>query len=507
MKKLINFLLVLVTLFSGFMLSASASDVLVRSDEGRLPFEDVRDSHWFAQSVEFCYVNDIIAGMNAYTFAPNSDLTRAQFVTMLAKVEGVDTSIYTETVFTDVKSNHWYYKAVSWAYDVGLVSGTAPDKFSPNSPVTRETISRIMWLFMKDKYPCEIPETVLDKYTDKNKISPWAEEGMKYLVGQGVISGMTENTLAPRSNLTRAQAARILSVFIKDYLYGECEHSFKAKNSCVDAPKCEKCGMTQSLATGHLLPEYSCTKGGICEICKAEVVPSDLVHRFSAATCLTAQTCSECGVLRGEPSGHSWIPATCNTPKLCKLCNETEGKALGHTTNNGICKNCGAEIFKSEAHRIGYYMVSKAIPDGKGHYTYDGLFEHKGGDTGYGKIYYDAHNFSYTLGYSYMWSSNRGYLDVAISVVPGTESYALNAEYYENNKLICSGTALIKPGSVKNGETSIKFTNYVGANGDKAWFEGVGSKTLENCVKAADYLLAELCNSGAGAFGFNNINY
>ncbi len=506
MKKTISILLVLTTLLACFVLHVSAAEPVV-SDEARLPFEDIKEGAWYIQDLVFCYVNDVINGMNEYTFSPGSALTRAQFVTMLAKIEGADTKNYSTSQFADVKSSHWYYGAVSWAYEVGLVSGTAADKFSPNATVTRETVSRIMWLYMKDKYTVEVSDNVLFKFTDKDKISAWAEDGMKYMVASGLISGMSETTLAPRSNLTRAQAARILSVFMQGYLYGECKHSFY-EPFCTTSALCMKCGMVKGLPAGHVLDAYDCVTAGKCNVCKNDVEPSKLVHDFTPATCVASRTCRDCGATRGKAKGHVWKEATCTVAKTCTVCKAIEGKALGHTTNNGICKICSSEVFKSEMHRIGYYMVNNGVADGNGHYIYDGLFEHQGSDTGYGAIYYDANNGSYVFAYSYLWSGSGANIAIAVDVARSEANYNIAVvEYHEDNKVICSAKLLFKHYEIKNGGVAVELSEYKGNSTDKAWFASVSNSTLENCLKSADYLLDDLCGAGVDEFNFKNISY
>ena len=150
-RSFISIFIVIATVISCFVftgISVSADT----SDEGILPFEDVSNSYWFADAAQFCYANGVIKGMNEYTFAPNGALTRAQFVTMLANLEGVDLTAYSTNQFSDVKPNHWYYNAVSWAYQMGIVSGTSETVFSPNMQINRETLSRIMMLYMSGKY-------------------------------------------------------------------------------------------------------------------------------------------------------------------------------------------------------------------------------------------------------------------------------------------------------------------------------------------------------------------
>ncbi|MBR4880353.1 MAG: S-layer homology domain-containing protein, partial [Clostridia bacterium] len=165
MKKLISFLLILATVLSCFVLTVSAGEEM-RTDEAYLPFEDVKDSHWFSEAVEFCYANGIIKGMNDYTFGWGGNLTRAQFLTMLATIDGADLTQYSVTKFEDVKSTHWYYGVVAWAYETELTSGVSDTKFGPNQAITRAQIARFMWVYMKDKYAVEVDENCLEQFVD-----------------------------------------------------------------------------------------------------------------------------------------------------------------------------------------------------------------------------------------------------------------------------------------------------------------------------------------------------
>lgn len=340
MKKLISLLLVLATVLSCFMLTVSADQTVV-SDEGRLPFEDVKENHWFTPYIKFCYANGIIKGMTEYTVAPNGTLTRAQFVTMLANLEGVDTSTYTVDVFTDVKASHWYYGAVAWAYSEGVVNGMTETTFQPNGILTRAQLATVMKNYMtKNEYTVEINETALDGFSDKPKTEYWYYNAMIYAVSAGLLSGNSNGTLAATGNVTRAQAAVIFEAFMKNYFYADCEHSF-SEATCTEAPVCSECGLVNGFAAGHVLSAYNCVTGGKCTVCGADVEPSNILHSFMSATCTAPRTCRDCGAQRGEANGHSWNAATCTAPKTCSVCNVTEGSALGHTTTTGTCGRCG----------------------------------------------------------------------------------------------------------------------------------------------------------------------
>ncbi|MBR4881177.1 MAG: S-layer homology domain-containing protein [Clostridia bacterium] len=377
MKKIISFLLVIATLLSCFVLTVSADDT-VASDEGRLPFEDVKSYHWFYTSASFCYANNIIKGMNEYTFGWNGDLTRAQFVTMLASLEGVDTSSYTVDKFTDVKSNHWYSGAIAWAYSKGIVSGMTETTFQPNGVLTRAQMAMVMKNYMtKNGYAVEINSSALNNFTDKPKTEYWYYDAMVYAVSAGLISGNSNGTLAPTGNVTRAQAAIIFHSFMLDYYYGECEHEF-AEASCTESAVCTKCGLADDIPMGHFLTAYDCVTGGKCTVCGVEVEPSKTLHNYREASCTAPKTCELCGVIRGEALGHKWNAATCTTaktcsvckktegsakghnwkaatctePKTCVVCNLKEGKALEHNIETGICDGCGRQFYATDFNKI-----------------------------------------------------------------------------------------------------------------------------------------------------------
>ncbi|MBQ3182355.1 MAG: S-layer homology domain-containing protein, partial [Clostridia bacterium] len=326
MKKIISLLLVLATVLSCFVLTVSADETTVVSDEGRLPFEDIRENHWFTPYIKFCYANGIIKGMTEYTVAPNGTLTRAQFVTMLANLEGVDTSSYTVDKFTDVKSGHWYYGAVAWAYSEGVVNGMTDTTFQPNGVLTRAQLSVVMNNYMKDKYTVELNENALDGFSDKPKAEYWYYDAMVFAVSAGLLSGNSNGTLAATGNVTRAQAAVIFEAFMKNYFYAFCEHSF-SEATCTEAPVCSECGLVNGLPCGHTLSAYDCVTGGKCMTCEADVEPSAILHSFMSATCTAPRTCRDCGTTRGEANGHKWNAATCTAPKTCVVCNAKEGYA------------------------------------------------------------------------------------------------------------------------------------------------------------------------------------
>ncbi len=176
------------------------------------PFTDVSATAWYYGAIEYCYKNNIMTGVDTTHFAPGATLTRGQFVTLLARLHGVESS-EGRVPFTDTASNHYYYKYLVWAYTNNIVSGTSPDKFSPNAPITREQLCVILYNYEKYKGTVgEFSDVLLYDYSDNQSISSWAREAMGWAVYNRVITG-SDSKLLPRDNATRAQAA----VIIKNY--------------------------------------------------------------------------------------------------------------------------------------------------------------------------------------------------------------------------------------------------------------------------------------------------
>lgn len=189
-----------------------AEDVI---NELHNPFTDVKIEAWYSDSLAYCIQRGYVSGVSKNSFMPNSTLTRAQFVMMLAMLDGAELSVYTDTPsgFDDVKPNHWYHTAVTWAAQNGYVSGMSQTSFAPNSNVTRQQLARMFWVYAQDNGYDMTSNADLTVFEDESKIAYWATEGVTWAVSKGIISGMSETTLIPGGNATRAQAARMLMVF------------------------------------------------------------------------------------------------------------------------------------------------------------------------------------------------------------------------------------------------------------------------------------------------------
>ncbi|MBQ3182516.1 MAG: S-layer homology domain-containing protein [Clostridia bacterium] len=216
MKKIVALMLLVAAL-----LSCSVS--VLADGEAGMPFTDVKESHWFYDEVSYAYTNGIFKGMTETTFEPNTAMTRAMFVRTLANIEGVDLEAYNGvTDFRDVAQTHWYAPAVQWAVEQGITSGVSATRFNPNTYMTREQLVTMLCNYSKLKGLLLGDDAdALAGFEDADKVSSWAEESMRCAVRAGLVTGVTETTLAPKGESTRAQVARILMLYIEMFKIDE----------------------------------------------------------------------------------------------------------------------------------------------------------------------------------------------------------------------------------------------------------------------------------------------
>lgn len=182
----------------------------------KTPFTDLT-SKWYIPFVEKAYENGIMNGMTPSTFEPASSMSRAMFVKVLANLEGLSFDNTVPTVFSDVQVGRYYTGPVAWASKNGVVNGVSPTEFAPNNPVTREQMCAMLIRYAEYKN-IKLDQSVTPvTFDDENKISNYAKEYVKICQRAGIISGMTPTTFEPKGNATRAQVAKIFSVFY-DYL-------------------------------------------------------------------------------------------------------------------------------------------------------------------------------------------------------------------------------------------------------------------------------------------------
>ena len=184
-----------------------------QNQSGTLPFTDVKTGDWFYEAVQYVYDKGMMTGVSADRFAPASTTTRGMIVTILYRLEN-EPAVSGGSAFTDVESGAWYADAVAWAAANDIVNGTSATTFAPNSPITREQMATMLYRFAQYKGMDAVTlQENLTGYPDGDQVSDYAIPAMNWAVGQGLIAGMENGTLVPQGSATRAQVATILMRF------------------------------------------------------------------------------------------------------------------------------------------------------------------------------------------------------------------------------------------------------------------------------------------------------
>lgn len=181
-----------------------------------LPFTDVAPGAWYYDAVAYAYEHGLMHGTSATTFSPNGTTTRAQIVTILWRL--VDSPAGEAPAdFADVDPAAWYGEAVRWAAGQGIVGGYGNGSFGPNDPVTREQLAAILYRFAQHMGYDTEGQADLSGFTDLAQGSTYAREAMAWCVDAGLLSGTSPTTLSPRGQATRAQTAAVLMRLCQGY--------------------------------------------------------------------------------------------------------------------------------------------------------------------------------------------------------------------------------------------------------------------------------------------------
>lgn len=179
---------------------------------GEEPFTDVDEGDWYYDAVQYVYEKGLMNGTAADEFAPNATTTRAMVVTILYRLEG-EPSGGGETPFTDLKAGQYYLDAVAWANANGIVNGTTATTFDPDGAITRQQMAAILYRYAAYKgYDVNVSAD-LSSYPDAGAIQTYAQDAMAWANGSELILGFEDHTLQPVGNSTRAQVATLLMRF------------------------------------------------------------------------------------------------------------------------------------------------------------------------------------------------------------------------------------------------------------------------------------------------------
>ena len=215
MKKLISVILILALVLCAMPVIASADD--------SKPFVDVPNNSWYTAGVLYCYEHELMVGTGEGKFSPQSPVTRAMVCTVLWRQAGAPEPVG-DSYFLDVPNGKWYTKAVNWMYETRIVNGIGRQLFEPNTPITRQDMATILYGYSDMmRYNINNRATIYIQdlgngqtegvYKDGLKVSRYAVIGMEWCVANGFIMGTAQDTLSPKTTMTRAQMATILYRF------------------------------------------------------------------------------------------------------------------------------------------------------------------------------------------------------------------------------------------------------------------------------------------------------
>ena len=195
--------------------TVTATFVQVEEPAPTEPFVDVNEGDWFYDAVVYAYQNELMDGVGGNRFAPNSETTRAQLVTILYRLEG-EPAVSGDLPFTDVEAGIWYTDAILWAAQNNIVNGVSDTEFAPGDDLTRQQLVTILYRYAEAKGYDVSASADLSGYPDAGQVQDYAQPAMAWAVAENIIQGMEDGTLKPAGNASRAQIATILMRFCED---------------------------------------------------------------------------------------------------------------------------------------------------------------------------------------------------------------------------------------------------------------------------------------------------
>ena len=187
--------------------------VTVTFEQAPLPFPDVTEGDWFYDAVRYAYETGLMDGVGDSLFAPNSQTTRAQLVTILYRLAG-EPEPGGDSGFADVETGTWYTDAVAWAAENGIVNGVSDTEFAPGDDITREQLAAILYRYAACQGYDVSQRADLSGFGDASSISDYAQEALSWAHAQGLVLGFEDGSLRPQGTASRAQIAAVLMRFL-----------------------------------------------------------------------------------------------------------------------------------------------------------------------------------------------------------------------------------------------------------------------------------------------------
>ncbi|MDO4541451.1 MAG: S-layer homology domain-containing protein [Bacillota bacterium] len=199
---------------SGLDWKITGSAPAAAAAEVNLSFADTQN-HWAKTYIEYVTNLGLFQGTSANTFAPNINMTRAMFVTVLGRFSGIDQTLYPESYFGDVAVGQWYSAYVQWAAANGIVYGHDNGNFGPNDNITREQMAALIYRYCAFAGIDPIMISNDYKFNDEAAISSYAIGSVNFVKLTGLLTGKGNNQFKPKDNATRAEVATVMTRLIK----------------------------------------------------------------------------------------------------------------------------------------------------------------------------------------------------------------------------------------------------------------------------------------------------
>lgn len=169
------------------------------------PYGDVGSTAWYYSSVKYATQNGLMKGTAADRFAPEENMTRAMFVTMLYRLKG-SPSVEHSSQFNDVAAGSYYYDAVAWAVQKGITKGVSDTSFAPNTMMTRQEMATFIYRYYGSP---SVSGTL--SFSDSGQVAAWAKKSVLYCVQNELLKGVSATAFDPVGTATRAMGATVLS--------------------------------------------------------------------------------------------------------------------------------------------------------------------------------------------------------------------------------------------------------------------------------------------------------
>lgn len=192
--------------------NSSIENKPVEPDDNKVSkyFNDMDNTEWAAEAIDYLYEKNIIDGMGNEVFAPHEKLTREQAVKIVCLAfdsEGGSVGIS----FNDVKKDQWYYNYIEEAYGRGIITGISANEFGIERDITREDFAVMLYRCMETEKTGDVR-----KFVDYEQIAEYAIDAVGYLSDMKAINGYEDNSFRPKNTITRAEASQLIYNILKD---------------------------------------------------------------------------------------------------------------------------------------------------------------------------------------------------------------------------------------------------------------------------------------------------